>query len=69
MTKSLKVLPNKVFRFIQLTLTILWTLVKSLFLDDNWEDFGSINNNLPSDPDRPQMGSGQSNINKSLLDK
>jgi len=50
-------------------LTILWTLVKSLFLDDNWEDFGSINNNLPSDPDRPQMGSGQSNINKSLLDK
>jgi predicted RNase H-like nuclease (RuvC/YqgF family) len=50
-------------------LTILWTLVKSLFLDDNWEDFGSIDNSLPPDPDKPQMGSGQSNINKSLLDK
>jgi hypothetical protein len=49
--------------------TILWTLLRSLFLDEEWEDFGSIDNRLSTDPDKPQMGSGQADVNRSLLDK
>ncbi|WP_332867674.1 hypothetical protein [Pannus brasiliensis] len=49
--------------------TILWTLLRSLFLDEEWEDFGAIDNRLPTDPDKPQMGSGQADNNRSLLDK
>lgn len=50
--------------------SILWTLLRSLFLDDEeWEDFGAIDNRLPTDPDKPQMGSGPADNNRSLLDK
>jgi predicted RNase H-like nuclease (RuvC/YqgF family) len=48
--------------------TILWTLMKSLFLDDGG-DFGKIDSRLPPDPDRPQMESDRASINRSLLDR
>jgi chromosome segregation ATPase len=49
--------------------SIVWTLLRSLFLDEDWEDFGAIDNRLPTDRDRPQMESDRANINRSLLDK
>lgn len=48
--------------------TILWTLMKSFFLNDD-EDFGPIDSRLPPDPDKPQMESDRASINRSLLDR
>lgn len=49
--------------------SILWTLVKSLFLEDDPADFGKIESTLPVDPNKPQMETDQASINRSLLDR
>jgi chromosome segregation ATPase len=48
-------------------LTILWTLVKSLFLDDLHE-LGPISDRLDPEDDRPQMQTDTASNNRSLLE-
>lgn len=48
-------------------LTILWTLVKSLFLDDLHE-LGPISDRLDPEDDRPQMQTDTASNNQSLLE-
>lgn len=49
--------------------SILWTLIKSLFLENDPEGFGRIDSILPADPDKPQMETDQASVNRSLLDR
>ncbi|MGK7941137.1 MAG: hypothetical protein AB4062_13495 [Crocosphaera sp.] len=49
--------------------SIVWMLIQSLFFSDNPQDFGKIDNTLPYDPNKPQMGTSQSDIGRHSLDK
>lgn len=49
--------------------SILWVLIKSLFLDDDFGGYGKIDDSLPPDPDKPQMNTDTASVNRSLLDK
>ncbi len=50
-------------------LGILWTLIQSLFFSDDPQGFGKIDNSVEYDPNKPQMGTSQSDIGRDLLDK
>lgn len=49
--------------------SIVWGFLQSVFFSDNPQDFGKIDNSIEPDPDKPQMGSGVADTQKSLLDK
>lgn len=49
--------------------SIIWTLIQSLFFSDNPPDIGEIDNTLPYDPNKPQMGTSPADIGRDLLDK
>lgn len=49
--------------------SIVWEFLQSVFFSDDPQDFGAINNAIEPDPDKPQMGSGVANNQRSLLDK
>lgn len=49
--------------------SIVWGFLQSVFFSDNPQDFGKIDSSIEPDPDKPQMGSGVADTQRSLLDK
>lgn len=49
--------------------TIVWQFLQSVFFSDNPQDFGTIDNVLPSYDDQDQMKTDPASIGRDLLDK
>ncbi|OKH18631.1 hypothetical protein [[Limnothrix rosea] IAM M-220] len=47
---------------------IVWCFLQTVFFSDDPQDFGKIDNSLEVDQDKPQMGSGVADTQRSLRD-
>ncbi|WP_041764270.1 hypothetical protein [[Leptolyngbya] sp. PCC 7376] len=49
--------------------SIMWSFFQSTFFSDDPQDYGVIDNSFEADPEKPQLGSGISDIQRDLLDR